>query len=180
MKKLGVILGDKPKGKSKCKFVETNEAVFVGIDPSLTATGIVVLDQDACVLKKEVIKTTPKQEIEERFIQIIKALRFIPHILRLKRVYIEGISYGSKGNRAYQLGALHFMIRLLLYENRIKYSVIAPKTLKVFHAKDANADKNKVVEMVEAQFGETFSDHNLADAYGLARMALEEHYNEGS
>jgi crossover junction endodeoxyribonuclease RuvC len=165
----------------KCNIaLKKDEKVFVGIDPSIRGTGIVVLDQDGCIMEQILVGTSDtNMPIEQRLLKILEAVRFIPNIIRLKTVYIEGPSYGSKGNRALQLGALHFLIRIFLYEKNVNFSIIAPKTLKLFHAHDANANKSKVIEMVEELFGEKFKDHNLADAYGLARMALENENTKG-
>ena len=158
-----------------CNNVNTNEAIFVGIDPSITATGLIVLDQDQCIMKQDLIKTTTKDEMEERLVYIKKEISFIPKIWRLKTVYIEGPSYGSKGNAVLQMGALHFLIRIFLYENNIEYKVIPPKTLKVFHCGNGNAKKAEVLDLVEQTLGVRFNDHNIADAYGLARMALRDY-----
>jgi crossover junction endodeoxyribonuclease RuvC len=162
----------------KCN-IDKQEAIFVGIDPSITGTGIVVLDQDKCIIKQILVKTTTKDIIEERLVKIKNSLRFIPNIYRLKSVYIEGPSYGSKGNAVLQMGSLHFLIRIFLYERNVDFKVISPKTLKVFHCGNGNAKKNEVLFLVEKTLGVSFKDHNIADAYGLACMALRD-YNEKS
>jgi len=149
-----------------------NEEIFVGIDPSITGTGVVVLDQDKCIIYQNLIKTTPKEQIEARLVKIRNGISFIPNIHRLETVYIEGPSYGSKGNAVLQMGALHFLIRIFLFEKNVNYKIIAPKTLKVFHCGNGNAKKSEVLDLVEKTLGERFKNHNIADAYGLARMAL--------
>lgn len=161
-----------------CKTNE-KEAIFVGVDPSIAGTGVIVLDQDKCIIDQKLIKTTTKDIFEERLVKIKNALRFIPNIYRLHSVYIEGPSYGSKGNAVLQMGALHFLIRVFLYERNVPFNVIAPKTLKVFHCGNGNAKKNEVLYLVEKTLGVSFKDHNIADAYGLACMALRD-YNEKS
>jgi len=160
-----------------CNNINKNEAIFVGIDPSITATGLIVIDQDKCILKQDLIKTTSKSSMEERLIYIKKELSFIPNIIRLETVYIEGPSYGSKGNAVLQMGALHFLIRIFLFENGINYQIVPPKTLKVFHCGNGNAKKDEVLDLVEQTLGVKFNDHNIADAYGLARMALRDFKN---
>ena len=92
-----------------CKSNMSNH-VFVGIDPSITGTGIIVLDQDQCILHEALIKTTPKQQIEERLIKIKHAISFIPNIHRLEHVYIEGPSYGSQGNAVFTFSHPNFFV----------------------------------------------------------------------
>lgn len=154
------------------------EKFFVGIDPSITATGLVVIDQDKNIIKQELIKTTPKDIMEYRLVKIKEGLSFIPNIAGLTRLYIEGPSYGSRGNAVLQMGALHFIIRVFFYEKDTKYKVIPPKTLKVFHCGNGNTPKNKVLVRVEKTLGVRFKDHNIADAYGLACMALRDYYEK--
>jgi crossover junction endodeoxyribonuclease RuvC len=151
-----------------------NEEIFVGIDPSLTGTGIVVIDQSGCIMKQELISTCKDEPVEARMLQIQDKIKFIRNIVRLKMVYIEGPSYASRGNVALQLGAIHFLIRIFLYRFSIKFKIIAPKSLKLFHTGRGDAKKKEIVELVNQKFGTNFTDHNLADAYGLARMALED------
>lgn len=150
---------------------------FAGLDPSLTGTGVIVIDQDKNILEQELISTSSKDDIEKRFGYIRKKLLFIPKIVRLKSVYIEGLSYGSKGDAALQLGALHYIIRMMLYDKKIDYKVIAPKTLKKFHTGFGNTKKKDIIQKVDETLGVRFDDHNIADAYGLARLALEDFKN---
>ncbi len=154
-----------------------NEAIFVGIDPSFTGTGVIVLDQDKQIIRQDLIKTTPKNSIEERLIYILDQLSFIANIVRLKSVYLEGPSYASQGNAVLQMGALHFLIRIFLFKNDVNYKIIAPLTLKKFHTGYGRTLKKDILVKVEKTLGIRFKDHNIADAYGLARMALED-YNE--
>jgi crossover junction endodeoxyribonuclease RuvC len=151
---------------------------FAGVDPSLTGTGVIVIDQDKNIIDQELISTTNKDSIEKRLIYIRRKLLFIPKIIRLKSVYIEGLSYGSKGDAALQLGALHFIIRMMFYEKKLNYKIIAPKTLKKFHTGFGNTVKKDILEKVDQTLGVRFDDHNIADAYGLARLALEDFKNE--
>lgn len=160
----------------KCE--KKNEAVFVGIDPSLTGTGLIVLDQNACIMEEKLIQTTNKDVDEARFVKIMKALDFIKNIIRLECVYVEGPAYGSRGNAALQLGALHYLIRIFLYKNSLPYKIIAPKSLKLFHTGRGDTKKSEIVKIVNERYGTKFNNHNLSDAYGLARMALEDYKDE--
>lgn len=155
-----------------------NEQVFVGIDPSLTGTGLVLLDQDKCIMKQDLIKTTAKDPIEKRLIYIMDQLEFIRNIVKLKSVYMEGPSFASQGNAVLQMGALHFLIRIFLFRYGINFKIIAPPTLKKFHTGFGQTKKNEILDKVEEKMGIRFKDHNIADAYGLAVMALEEYKDE--
>lgn len=154
------------------------EAMFVGIDHSLTGTGVVVIDQDGCILEQKLIKTSPDKIDEERMTYIIDELSFIPKIVRLKRAYIEGPSFMSTGQAVLQMGALHYLIRIFLYRKKVKYKIIAPGTLKKFTTGSGAAKKEQMLLHIFKKWGIEFKDNNTADAYCLARLALEEYINE--
>lgn len=159
------------KGKNTKK---NTDPIYVGIDHSFTGTGVVLLDKGGEILEQKLIKSNPKQTIEERLIDLKEQLSFIPVIVNLKRVCIEGPSYGSNGQFILQMGALHFIIRILLFENNVDYEIITPGALKKFVTGKGNAKKELMLLKVYKKWGVEFSDNNMSDAYGLARMALEE------
>jgi crossover junction endodeoxyribonuclease RuvC len=154
------------------------EAIFVGIDHSMTGTGVVVIDQDGCIHEQKLIKTTPDEIDEKRMTYIIDELSFIPKIVRLKRVYIEGPSFASTGQAVLQMGALHYLIRIFLYRKKVKYKIIAPGTLKKFITGSGAAKKEQMLLHIYKKWNVEFKDNNTADAYSLARLALEEYYND--
>lgn len=151
----------------------SNEFMFVGIDHSMVGTGVVVLDQNGNILEQKLIKTTNEDSDEKRMTTIIDALSFIPKIVRLKSVYIEGPSFQSNGQAVLQMGALHYLIRIFLYRKKIKFKIVPPKTLKKFVTGNGNTKKEQMLLNIYKKWGVEFSDNNVADAYGLAKMALE-------
>lgn len=179
-KRTGVIRGNIETNIKCSNPIKSNDAMFVGLDLSLTGTGLIVLDQDSCILEQKLIKTEKKnfQSEEERFVFILNQLSFIPNIVRLKRVYIEGPSFASKGRSILQMGALNFLVRIFLYSKGIDFTIIPPTQLKKFHCGNGSTKKDDVIEKVKETLGVEFENHNLADAYGLARMALEDYKNE--
>jgi crossover junction endodeoxyribonuclease RuvC len=143
------------------------------VDPSYNGTAVMVLDENANIVEKLLYKSVG-ESIEEKLWAINKALSFIPKIVGLKKVYLEGPSYSSNGAFQLQMGALHFMIRMMFYKKRVKYEVIAPGSLKKFVAGSGSAKKEHMLLNVYKKWGLDFLDNNLADAYGLARMAYED------
>ena len=147
--------------------------MYVGLDLSLTGTGLIIIDNKANIIKQELISTKSSDTPEEILIQIANKLEFISTIANLQSVYVEGLSFGSKGQAILELGALHYFIRIFLYKKKINYKIIPPGTLKKFVTEKGNAKKNLMLMKVFQKWGEEFSDDNLCDAYSLARMALE-------
>lgn len=148
--------------------------LFVGIDHSFNSTGIIVLDEDANIVEQKNFGLGKEKEIEEKLIKFEDEISFIPNIVGLDRVHIEGPAYMAQGKYILQMGALHFLLRLYLYKNKVNFKVIAPGTLKKFITGKGNTKKNLILMKVYKKWGIEFDVDDLADAYGLARMALEE------
>ena len=153
--------------------------VFVGIDQSYKSTGLIVLDDEGNILKQEnfnIVKGERIENVEECLEEFEKRISFIPKVNGLVSVYIEGPSYSSSGSRTLQMGALHYFLRFFLYKNNIEFKVIAPNSLKKFIYK-GNAKKDLILLKVFKRWGVEFEISDLADAYGLARMAMEDYKN---
>jgi len=148
--------------------------VFIGIDPSLTGTGIVAIDSNATILEQLLTSTPAKQETEIRITCISTAVAQFCRKYKPTLICIEGISFGSKGSSAYQLGALHYYLRIRLYKT-YRIRIVAPSELKKFVAGPGkgNCKKQLILLKTFKKWGEEFDDDNLCDAYCLARFALE-------
>jgi hypothetical protein len=99
----------------------------------------------------------------------------------VRHVCMEGYSYGSKLGRE-QAGELGVAVKQALRASLprpIGYpTVVPPSLLKLYVAGRGNADKDQMLSGVLARWGLDFTAvygraraHNLADAYGLARLA---------
>jgi crossover junction endodeoxyribonuclease RuvC len=149
----------------------TTDPKFVGLDLSYSGTGLIVLDNIGEILEQKLISTDSKDDTEDRLIQIENEIKFIPNIVGLKVVFVEGPSYSSRGDQMLQMGALNIFIRIFFRKNKVNYRVIAPPTLKKWVAKTGRAKKEMMLLHIYKRWGIEFENNNLADAYGLARMA---------
>lgn len=159
---------------------ELRDPMFVGIDPSYNGFAIIVLDEKGIIVEQKLLTTNSNDEAEARIVSLEKNFKFIANINCLYSVYMEGPSYSSNGVFMLQMGALNYYLRIFLLKKDVLYKVIAPGTLKKFVSGSGNAKKDLMLLNVYKKWGVEFSDNNLADAYGLARMALEEYINEKS
>lgn len=175
-KKKGV-LGARKFEKVTKSCNDLRDPMFVGMDPSYNGFAIVVLDKDANIIEQRLFGSETDSEVEDRLMELEKKFKFVPNIVCLHSVCIEGPSYASNGAFVLQMGALHFMIRLMLRKRNVDYSIIAPGTLKKFVTGDGRAKKDLMLLKVFKKWGVEFEDDNLADAYSLARMALENYLN---
>lgn len=174
-KKLGVIGAKKKPIKIKARNTTSRDPMFVGMDPSYNGFAIVILDQDANIIDQKLFGSTQAAEVEDRLIELETKYDFIPHIACLHSICVEGPSYSSNGAFTLQMGALHYMIRIMFKKQNVNFKVVPPTTLKKFVTGSGRAKKALMLLKVYKRWGVEFADDNLADAYSLARMALEEY-----
>lgn len=153
-----------------------NTKLFCGIDASFSGTGVVVIDNEFNIINQRLISTKKKDDpydIEKRMIFVVEDLSsFLTKYFKdLRLILLEGISYGSTGDGAAQLAALNYFIRIFLFQNDLNYGEIPPTTLKKFVTGTGQCKKNLMLKEVYKKWGVDFSDDNLCDAYGLARLA---------
>lgn len=146
---------------------------FVGLDLSLTATGLIVLDNKKKIIEQKIISTSSKNSCESRINEIIENISFISNIVSLGGFNIEGLSFASSGHSILELAGLHYSVRHFFYKNNISFNIVPPTSLKKFVSGKGNVKKEVMLKEVYKRWNVDFNDNNLADAYGLARMALE-------
>lgn len=151
--------------------------MYVGLDFAFARNGFVVLGEDGALITSKVLTSNSKESDEDCLDSIMLDVSIdIPK--NPKMVCLEGLSFGSRGNSLAQIGALHYLVRLFLYHNRINYKIITPTQLKKFITGSGKVQKNLMLLKIYKKWGIEFDDDNLADAYGLARFALEVCKNE--
>jgi crossover junction endodeoxyribonuclease RuvC len=150
-------------------------SVVIGIDPSLTATGIVVLRNGEVELA-EATKNRPELGTIERVKLIREQInKNINHpSIDTDLIVIEGFSYGSKGRSVFDIAYLGWRIRedleRLRTEDNIPWLEVPPSQLKKFATGQGNANKEIILQQVYKRWGVEFSDNNQADAYVLAQI----------
>lgn len=143
----------------------------VGIDQSVLHTGVCILDETGATTYLGLIEPS-KLKNYDRLAYIRDALSDILGDTRYIVGALEGYSYGSV-NKKYLLGEIGAIVKLALHDRCDVVHVVAPTQVKLFTAGRGSASKETVMKAVERQWGVSLNDDNLADAYSLARVALE-------
>lgn len=149
--------------------------IVMGIDPSLTSTGIVVLDGDKILLSRAIV--TKPGDYQRDILRLMAIRDEIVDILyrsRPDRVAIEGFSMGSKGRAVCQIGMLGGLIRELLEswsDRGYTWHEVPPTTLKKFVTGKGNAAKDEMRLWCYKKWAVEFQSHDEVDAYSLARYA---------
>lgn len=158
------------------------DIISIGIDPSLTSTGIVILKGDDIVESR----TLPNNSADNIITRVRKIRDEISK--EINRMIdsdgrgigynviasIEGFSYGSKGRSIFDIGYLGWRIREDLVEwsrgTRMKWIEVPPSNLKQYATGKGNAAKEVVMMNVFKRWNEEFDDNNQADAFVLAKI----------
>lgn len=147
----------------------------MGLDLSLTGTGIVVLKGNE-VLAKMCIEV--KMPGLLRMLHIADAVEMQCDMYSPVLIVIEGPSYASIGAAKHQIGELSGIVKSRMFERakleggyKAVYPIqlVAPNTLKKFATGKGNAKKNMMLKAVFQKWGFDADDDNVADAYALAR-----------
>lgn len=144
-----------------------NEEIrYVGIDPS-TKTGFVILDVNGKAIVEEEIKSRATDD-PYRMIDIVRQIK--KQLKPNDKVVIEGFAYAAKGRGVdFQYG-LGWMIRAMLYVEKIPYVDATPTQLKKFCSNRGNAKKEDLVLPMYKKWGYENHSDNIRDAYVLAKM----------
>ena len=150
---------------------------IMGIDLSLTGTGVVVVDEESINASK-LIKSKPSAE-RTTLDEIERLLRIKADIIQLidqhkpKLVLIEGLAFMAKNTTALvQLAGLNYMIREYLAIRKIPFVIVAPTTLKKFIIGKGVGQKDLMLLETYKKYGVSFIDDNLCDAFALATVGV--------
>ena len=151
--------------------------VSMGLDLSLTETGLYILDDSSGWEHSKLIKVKNRgiKRIAEIWGQISEELS----VYQPKIVLLEGYSYASRGSAVTGQAELGGVVRYHLFMQGIFYYDVAPTQLKKYATGVGNACKERVVLSVYKKWGKEFYNNNLADSYVLAQMGLATVNDEG-
>lgn len=162
---------------------------FVGLDLSLTSTGVAILRREGQgwgtpelhVIREKVSKPTPLYKVE-RLGTILSRLQglnvFGPDVALLA---LEDYAYGISShetNCVFQLGELGGVVRLQLLNTHTPFLTVPIGTNKKFATGNGAADKSLVASKIAALWGiplSSFPTNDASDALSLATVAAYKH-----
>jgi Holliday junction resolvasome RuvABC endonuclease subunit len=143
-----------------------NKPTLMGIDLSLTSTGISVQEQTFSI--------RPKFKGLERLIEISDKICEIANLFLPVGIVIEGYSFASKFTRAHAIGELGGVVKVALRRNGYALIEVPPACRAKFATGRGNAPKVEVLLAAESISGKHFSGasaDDAADAWVLEQMA---------
>lgn len=149
----------------------------IGIDPSLSGTGVIVLDDSGKIVSREVIgveslgsKAADRMKRFSRLLApILKTIdRFSP-----QTACIEGYSLGSNMPGVSDRVEYGGLLRWSLVAAGIQLHEVAPLTLKKWATGQGTGDKTAVIASITKDYGHVFRSDNEYDAFALAMIAFQ-------
>lgn len=157
----------------------------IGIDPSLSATGLAIVesypDFAPTLVHQEVIKTDPKLAESHRLGIIYTRIKYLVAIEKAQhpptelKIGIEDYTLGTarvNPRTMVDLAQVGGVIRLAIYHAEAShlYEVLGPGAWKVavFGPGNGAMRKDQLLKEVLLRFGLDFKDHNAAEAFCVA------------
>jgi len=140
---------------------------FVGIDLSLTSTGICHGGSPSVI--------STKSRGPERLSEVSKKVLDYCNSVNNCFVLIEGYSFASRNSQAHSIGELGGCVRLRLWEAGIPFVEIPPTCRAKFATGKGNAGKSEVISSISARTGIIWSGagaDDMCDAWVLEEMGL--------
>ena len=152
----------------------TKNIISIGLDLSLTGTGVVVLN-DGKLIEQKLIKSKPTPDGKPKD-EVIRIRTIVDDIGLMVEKYhpsvgvIEGLAFMVKNATALvQLSALNYFTRSMLMNSGVPFIIVAPTSLKKFATSNGAAKKDVMLIEVYKRWGVTILDDNINDAYCLAQ-----------
>lgn len=147
---------------------------YIGIDLSLTGTGVVVLTNGKVVeklIKSKPTKNKTYTEEIERILNIKKQIISVIEEHEPELVLIEGMAFMARNTTALvQLAGLNYLIREYLFQYNIPFAIVAPTSLKKFITGNGAAKKDVMLMEIYKKYDIAFVDDNIADGFALAKI----------
>jgi Holliday junction resolvasome RuvABC endonuclease subunit len=151
---------------------------ILGIDQSLSGTGLSKIDQDGNLLSTKLVNTKGVSGVQRLRLICDATIEFCKNSDGRFVIAREGYSFGSKGRATFSLGELGGCIDLKLLEHKdelklVDYYVLSPNMIKkfCFGTGAVKKDSSYLLKVFNV-FGIQFADDNQADAFMIARTLL--------
>ena len=145
---------------------------YIGLDLSLTGTGVCIIKDD--VVKTLTIKTKPDQFNNDldRIIYITNEIsKLIPD--NTDMICIEDFFTGPNKGAAVKIAMLGTAVRLMIYNRKLPFFIVAPTSLKKFILGKGVGQKNLIICAVFKKYNLTVANDNEADGACLAFLSRQ-------
>lgn len=122
--------------------------MILALDPSLSCTGVCIMDQDLNVQFITKITTTSKLDEDDRIFKICNDIDTIIKEHKVTGVVLEGQFYCRNAKTTMQLSRLRGAISFVVCNNKLKTTYMQPTTVKMIVAGSGKATKEEVADNI--------------------------------
>jgi len=140
----------------------------MGLDASLTSSGIAIVSAADAELKHHQVITVNKRDMA-RLKAIREEVNELIHRHSVKLVSLEGYAF-ARANQAHQIGELGGTLKLFFFDNDIPFIIITPGQVKKYATGKGNAKKPEMAVGVYKKWGVEFPTDDETDAFVLAKI----------
>lgn len=155
------------------------EKIVLGIDPGTAITGYGVVAEtdkgDFVLLACGVIRTSPKQEMPDRLVEIFQDLQSLIKEFKPDEVAVEKLFFGRNVTTAITVGQARGAVLLACALEKIPIAEYTPAEIKQAVTGYGNADKQQIQQMVVnlLSLSETPKPDDAADGAAIAICHLQ-------
>ena len=155
----------------------------VGVDPSLTATGVATLDfgpvlgsgeSPRTLWRAVTVRTDPTgPSVEARYARldhIVTAVR--AQFVRGSLVVLEAPAFSRQAGSRHERSGLWWLLASAAVGSGCRLVEVSPTARARYATGKGKAEKRVVVDEVNRRYGLTLTDHNQADAVALAALGM--------
>lgn len=152
----------------------SNYLYFIGIDPSYSSTGFVILDnrENEPLVAITIKAGKPGEIFYKRVKKVLDTItdNVVQYNTEDVLVVMEGAAFASEFG-AFKLGKLSGVLEYYLASSGLKYHLVAPTYVKKVATGNGNASKEAVIAGVRNRWGYHNSSNDINDAYVMAQIA---------
>lgn len=159
------------------KYSSLEGSGYLGLDFSLTSTGLVLLDDDGDLIGHEALTSAAKDgTTAQRIAAMTSPIQEILSDLRPKVIAVESINVGTHVNSLLQLARVSGAVYQIILDkvNPAPYMLFCNvSSLKTAATSDVKATKSHMLMEVYAKWGERMDTDDEADAFVAAKLGYK-------
>jgi len=159
---------------------KNNEQAIIGIDLSLSSTGISVRNIDRYDFYN--IKTSKKTNIYERYIEISnKIIEIVKMYISLEPIiYIEDYAFSRKSKSVHKLAELGGVVKTAIYSKlNVDFIAVPITSWKKKILGNGRLKKSEIKKRTELKFNMIFNNQDICDAFCIMKYGEAEQKLKG-
>jgi crossover junction endodeoxyribonuclease RuvC len=139
----------------------------MSLDLSLNGTGVCIYGDVTKEMEPFLIKTNKLKDHMKKIVHIKKVIFKNIRNFNIKKVFIEGQSYGSRGRAILSIAQLHGVIMYFLIKKKIPYECIPPTQVKKYVTGKGNCKKSLILKSLYKYYGFDIDQEDMADSIAV-------------